>query len=374
MLVVDTTLMDGIDRHIATISLGLKQQFKDCDVAVCTVFPYGDVNKLLEASGVQTFSLNCTSGHDWKIIPRFYKIVKEYRPDVIHSHVMALFVRIVLSLFFRNIHYVQTIHGLKDRWRVASFRQMIEYSITKIFSIPISATCVVSRGLRESLVCLNRTKNVHIVYNPIDFKGEVVRKYQLHKIIGVSKQTPIIGTACRLALVKDPFSFTKVMCEVLRQNKDVHAVVLGDGEDNIKKDLCDLVFEYGVSERFHWLGYRGDAVQLLRDFNCFVMTSVSEGLPTTILEAMANFVPFAMFEGLGGLKDIMTIDKEEGPIGLVIPNRDIPRMVSEICNLLRDTDLQQRIAIRSNNIGRKYFDVDSVVKQLHNIYSQVCVR
>lgn len=368
MLTTNSSLMDGINRHILTVAPAVNR-LSGYEVAVCSVFPRAELAEALDKEGVQSFSLYASSGHDSKIFHRFYKIMKEYQPDIIHSHVMALYEKILLSALFRSKKYICTIHGISDTVAKESARMKVERWLNSIFTIHYAAYCYISNGVRQHLCGDKEQNGRYTIYNPLRFEEKLNPKsFSLHKIIGVASETPIIGTCCRLASVKNPPMFTRVMCSVLQQNTQVHAVVLGDGDEGMKKELLQLVSTSNVSERFHFLGYRKDAPELVRDLNCFVMTSISEGMPTSILEAMASKTPFAMTEGIGGLKDIAELNRTEGPIGIVVPKGDLDSLVNGILTIIEKPDYARSLADTAFRTGQKHFDVMNVAKQLQHVY------
>lgn len=371
MLTTNSSLMDGINRHILTVAPAVNR-LQGYEVAVCSVFPRAELAESLDREGVRTFSLYASSGHDLKIFYRFYKIMREYQPDIIHSHVMALYEKILLSALFRSKKYISTVHGIRDKVTRESVRMKVERWLNSIFPIHYAAYCYVSNGVRQHLCGDKEQKGRYTIYNPLHFEEKLIPKsFSLHKIIGVASETPIIGTCCRLAAVKNPPMFTRVMCGVLQQNVTAHAVVLGDGDEDIKKELLQIVLASHVSDRFHFLGYRQDAPDLVRDFNCFVMTSISEGMPTSILEAIANKTPFAMMEGFGGLKDIAELNSAEGPIGIVVPKGDVDSLVSGILTIIANPDYAKLLADTAFRTGQKLFDIVSVAKQLLHVYNIV---
>lgn len=373
MLTTNSSLMDGINRHILAVASHVNR-LDECEVAVCTVFPRAELAEALEAEGVANYSLNAANGHDIHVLKRFYKVMNTFKPDVVHVHVLALFERIVLATLFTKVKYVCTIHGISDPVDSMSLRMRVERMLEHVFAIPYAVKCVVSNGVKEHLFDNSSEKDIRTIYNPIDFSRTTSAWHKLHQLIGVSDDTPIIGTACRFAAVKNPSVFTEVMCRVLLQNQNAHAVVMGDGEAALKRRLYTIVSEHGVANRFHWLGYRQDAPQLMGDFNCFVMTSISEGMPTSILEAMVNRVPFAMMEGNGGLKDIADINRTEGPIGIVAPNDEMESFVNEIDQLIRNRDNAKMLADKAFETGQKHFDVNTVSKQLQQVYKDSLVK
>ena len=78
MLTTNSSLMDGINRHILTIAPQINNQ-EGCEVAVCTVFSRAELNVELESKGVKTYSLNATNGHDLTVFLHFYKKADAYR-------------------------------------------------------------------------------------------------------------------------------------------------------------------------------------------------------------------------------------------------------------------------------------------------------
>ena len=74
MLTTNSSLMDGINRHILAIASHVNR-LDGCEVAVCTVFPRAELADALEAEGVTTYSLNASNGHDIHVLWRFYKVM-----------------------------------------------------------------------------------------------------------------------------------------------------------------------------------------------------------------------------------------------------------------------------------------------------------
>lgn len=370
MLTTNSSLMDGINRHILTIASRINHN-EGYEVAVCTVLPRAELATALDEEGVKTYSLNATHGHDLHIPKRFYRVMKDFKPDIVHVHVLAILERVVLATLFRKVKYVCTIHGISDKVSHVTFKMRLEKMLNSLFLVPFAVRCVVSNGVKQHLFSKDTGTKVFTIYNPIDFSCPKSSGHKLHQLIGVSPTTQIIGTACRFAAVKNPGAFTEVMCKVLQQNQNAHAVVLGDGDEALKCQLRDIVLNHNVSERFHWLGYRQDAPELVSDLNCFVMTSISEGMPTSILEAMVGKVPFAMMEGNGGLKDIAELNETEGAIGVIAHAGDIDSLINGINMLIQNEDYAKSLANKAYEVGKKYFDVNSVSMQLQQVYSSI---
>lgn len=371
MLTTNSSLMDGINRHILTVAPALNAM-GGCEVAVCTVMPRAELAEALEKKGVKTFSLQATSGHDFRVFGGFCRVMRSFSPDIVHCHVMALYERLAAAVFFRRVKYVETIHGIADKVERVTPRMRVENGLNAVFRIPYSCTCYISRGVRDRLAPMLGRHRSAVCYNPLPFEGVQREGGKLRALLNLPPSAPIVGTCCRLSAVKNPRVFTEVMCRVLKATPEAHAAVAGDGAEELKRELKALVEQYGVGARFHWLGYRQDAPELARDFSCFVMTSLSEGLPTSVLEAMVAKIPFAMMEGEGGLKDLAELNRTEGPIGLVSPKGDAEGMSREICRLLQDPTRARALADKAFEVGRRHFDIKAAAQQLNNVYQTVC--
>lgn len=371
MLTTSSSLMDGINRHILTLASALNSQ-SDFEVAICTVMPYGEFHLALEKNGVKAFALGYSNGHKWGILSKYRKVLNEFHPDIIHIHVMAIMERIVSATLYRHIKYVVTIHGIADKLDHIPFKMRIETFLNKIFTIPLSARFYISNGVRNILKnSLPPVLLSEVCYNPIHFGIVPVRQYKLHNLIKVDSSTLLIGTSCRISYVKNPQSFTKVMCKVLQNMSSVHAVVMGDGSEALKKECQSIVNETGVEKRFHWMGYCHNASELVHDLNCFIMTSRCEGLPTALLESMAVKTPIAMMKGEGGLLDLVEIDEVGDPIAAIAEKDDIDGLANKIIELLKNPDKAQKQAERAYEVGKQFFDIDIVSEQMCNIYKRI---
>lgn len=370
MLTGNSSLLDGINRHILNICPALNS-LEDVEVRVCTVLPHGDLNCELESMGVKTYALGFPHGHSIGIFNAYKMVCDEFSPDIVHVHVMSIVQRLFSSYFGRKIKYVETIHGISDP-QIKSIKNLVEHAVIKCTPIKMSARCFISRGVKDALAPqYSDNAVIDVCYNPISFNKVYESDCSLRKLIGVDNDVKIIGTACRISKVKNPVLFTKIMCDVLVKVPKVHAVIMGTGDQALLEDCETIVTDYNVNERFHWLGYRPDAAELVADLSCFVMTSTSEGMPTPVLEAFVAKTPVAMFEGKGGLVDIASLSSPTRPIVALAPFGDEARMVANIVDILDDDSFASALAENSYLVGRQNFGLDNVISQLYSIYSSV---
>ena len=362
MLTTENSLIDGINRHIVAISNGLSNL--GVEVAVCTTHAGGDLARVLADAGIRVYALGCANGHDIRLLWRFWKVMRSFKPDIVHVHVLALVERIVLSYFFRRVPKVFTTHGISDSAPVRTLRQKLEKFILRMTPLRNVHGIYISEGVRR-----HYGGNGDVVYNPIEVK-ERAESHKLHDELGLFADVPIIGTACRFAdSPKKPLAFVEVMCQVLKQLPSAHAVLMGDGEPEMKQKMRGLISSYNMEARIHWLGYRKDAPDLTGELSMFIMTSRWEGMPTALLEAMSQSTPIAFLKGEGGLVDLAEMDEKYGGIAVVAESPS--ELASGIVKCLSNKEACERMAGRALDVVKKHFSLEVNASKLLDAYNHI---
>lgn len=372
MVTTGVSLMDGINRHIVNVAPELNNR-EDVEVAVLTEQPWGEFCDVLAKHGVKVYALGCPNGHALRLLPRVCRVMREFKPDIVHVHVLPLMARIALSLFCRRVKLVLTIHSLPEMAEVScqpqkqkpTFKRLLERCLLKVFTVRFCGVCYISKGVKRFL-----KGNGPVVYNPIEF-GSTKRngRPSLCAELNLPAGTPLVGTACRIARQKNPQSLARVIGSTLVREPQVHGIVVGTGLSDAVAEMKAIIDGYGVSSRVHWLGYRVDAPELIAQFSFFVMTSYWEGLPTTLLEAMSQKTPIAFLRGKGGLEDLDELNRAEGPIAAVADT--VAELTDGIVANLDNPAAMQEMAERAFEVGKRNFDVQAVALKLEKFYCEV---
>lgn len=375
MITNGVSLMDGINRHITNIAPVLNAM-DDVEVAVVAAQPKGELCELLERKGVRVYSLGCPHGHAPLLLPRFCKVMREFKPDIVHVHVLPLMARIALSLFYHRVKLVQTIHGLPGEAEVPcqpqkqkpTIKRLLERCLLKVFAVRICGVCYISKGVKRFL-----KGNGPVIYNPIEFdctrRGE---RSSLCAELNLPAGTPLVGTACRIARQKNPQSLARVIGLTLAREPLAHGIIVGTGLSDAVAEMKAIIDECGVSPRVHWLGYRVDAPELIAQLSFFVMTSYCEGLPTTLLEAISKKTPIAFLRGKGGLEDLNELNCAEGPIAVVADT--VEELANDIVAKLDNPADMKAMAERAFEVGKRHFDIQAVALKLEKFYGGVMLK
>ena len=145
---------------------------------------------------------------------------------------------------------------------------------------------------------------INLGFDLIPFVHADKLKGKLRKKIGVSNDTLLIGIVGRLAKVKNHKMFLDAAVLFLKNHNDkkVKFVLIGDGE--LRQTLKNYAFEKGLKDQVIFYGWEKNIPMIYADLDILALTSLNEGTPVSIIEAMAASVP-VITTGVGGIKDLL---------------------------------------------------------------------
>lgn len=173
----------------------------------------------------------------------------------------------------------------------------------------------------------------------------------------------LIGTVARIAFQKDFPTFFKVAKTVHKKYSHVYFVIVGDGEENEVNIAKQQAQDHGVTDYVFFTGHRNDLLDIYTSFDLFLMTSISEGLPNTVLEAMAMDVPVVSTD-VDGVSEVVV----DGKTGFLGPQKDVERLSGYLSLLIEDKELRGLFAANGREHICKYFSFDERVKKMEMFY------
>jgi glycosyltransferase involved in cell wall biosynthesis len=174
---------------------------------------------------------------------------------------------------------------------------------------------------------------------------------------------PTVVTVARLVSQKGH----RVLLQALVSLPGVTVLFAGDGP--LRAELQKLARELGVADRTRFLGYVADVPGLLARADLFALTSLNEGLPLSILEAMAAGLP-VVASRVGGTPEIVV----DGETGLLVAPNDPASTAHAIRRLLEDPALRQRLGKRGQLVIRDKFSAEKMVDGVIAVYEDVLAR
>ncbi len=355
--------MGGLERHVQCLVQSLPQEVESL---ICITGYDGPTSDTMREAGLNVVTLGCSCGHDLLLLPRFHKILRDFRPDIIHGHSSAFLVLMYLR-YFSNLPLIQSLHVPADK---KTFRGILWRTFTKKpdFYLPVSAETW--KGYKQ--ICPNLKGEVlfnPLLLNTLPQKDSSYIRQQL----GLADEVPIVGAVGRFAPKKNWTSFLNISYKLLSQNAKLHIIAVGDGpnKDEIYSKWLKMTYDKEViAQRLHWLGNRQDARQLIGGMDVFLLLSRHEEMPTVLLEAFGMKTPVVGFLPRGGTKEVLALSERES--ALLIKERHIDAVVKNIQIILDDKWRAQSMVEEGQKILGTYFDSEKICRnQLLPIYKKV---
>ena len=189
----------------------------------------------------------------------------------------------------------------------------------------------------------------------------------LHEELWLPHNAPIVGNVAALVPHKGQRHLIEAAALVVRHLPDARFVIAGEGE--LRGSLERQIRERRLEKHVHLLGFRPDVLSLHKSFDLFVMSSVTEGLGTSLLDAMACGKPIVATEA-GGIPEVV----QNGVTGWLVPPRDHPAMADAIVGLLNDPALCRRMGEASRITARERFSVERMVLDTLRVYQRVALH
>jgi glycosyltransferase involved in cell wall biosynthesis len=185
--------------------------------------------------------------------------------------------------------------------------------------------------------------------------------------LGLKPDATVVGFVGRLVPVKDPATLVRAVALAARTIPDLHLIVAGDGE--LRAPLMAAAREAGIGDRMHLLGWYGDLGTLYSAMDVFAITSLNEGTPVSLIEAMAAGVP-AIATNVGGVPDVI----EHGVSGLLVAPREPAAMARAIAETLSNQGrAEERARTARSRVAARY-DPARLVRDIDALYREQLQR
>lgn len=296
----------------------------------------GTLAGTLEELGITVLSLVKPAGLQMAAMRRALRpLLAKLRPDVVHSHQVGVLFYVAPAARAVGVPVVvHTEHGkhFGDRAKIRWLGRFAAWHSDRYF-------CV-SRDIAEAVMRKKITsrRKVAVVPNGIDTAkfGSGGDAATVRREFDIPADAPVIGTVGRLAEIKRQDLLIRAFAKLVAQMPAAHLLLVGEGP--LRNDLEHLAAGLGVSGRVRFAGYREDRERLYHAMNVFTLTSRSEGMPLSVLEAWAAGVP-VVAACVGGLPELI----DDDVTGVLVGGADPQQWASELRGMLRDPERSQRI-------------------------------
>lgn len=282
---------------------------------------------------------------DWAAFRRIVSLVGEQRIDVIHSrdYKSNLYALLAKTFFHPSVRIVTTAHG----WVGSGLKLKCYYTLDKLLVASFDRNFILFRSQTRDFIHKpkpHRTVVIHNAIDPEEWRPDSRTCGSFRREIGVDRDKLLVGYVGRIMPEKDILTMVRVADEIVHQRR-IPAVFVLVGEsksEGYDKAVRAAVAEHRLEHSFRLLGKRDNTKYVYQDLDIFLMTSLQEGFPNSLLEAMAMGVP-SVVSAVDGIPEIL----EDGKNGWICPPGDAAAFAGGIQQIVDDPACSKEMADRS---------------------------
>lgn len=302
--------------------------------------------------------------HDLAQLSQFVRAVRAERPEIVHAHLtwpLSCKYGLLAAALARTPAVVATAHLCTDLSTTLTLRMQ-----PRFIALAVDRYLAVSEGVARQLREDFRipAAKVQVVRNGIDLAPfQRPRSAALRDTLTRGFKRPVVLTAARLVKQKGHCHLIDAAVQV----PDALFVFAGDGPE--REVLETQAHTRGMSERILFLGQRDDIPELLASADLFVLPSLYEGLPLSVMEAMAAGTP-VIATAIGGTDELVTPNRT----GLLVPPSDPFALAAAIQTLLAAPTLARQLADAAQRQAHRTFAVEQMVQRVVQAYEELLSR
>lgn len=400
--IIDRLNIGGPTKHVTWLTAGLDAEEFETTLIIGTVPPTeGDMGEYARAAGIRPILIKEMSRElglsDAIVAYKLWRLLRQIQPDIIHTHkakagavgrTAAMLYRWLTpsSLWFRprpcrvaHTYHGHVFHsyygGLKTKLIVAIERTLARLCTDRIITISEQQR----REIHEDF-SVGHPAQFRVI--PLGIECEEASHVRPSKSLraeyGIQPDEFAVGIVGRLCEVKNHAMFLQAVACLLKTAPTLGArtkfFVLGDG--HLREELETLSQSLGIANQVIFTGFRNDVVALYEELDLVALTSLNEGTPLTLIEAMNGGCAIVSTE-VGGVVDIMGQRRaavnglQQWEHGLTVPSGDVSAFARALEYLLERTTLRQKMGIQGRTFVRSHLSRERLVRDVSNLYREM---
>jgi sugar transferase (PEP-CTERM/EpsH1 system associated) len=316
----------------------------------------------LRNDGFPVTAMNKPEGLRLTLPLRLMKLFRREKVKVVHSHNYgALIYGEVAAKLAGAAGTVFTSHGRRSaHQRINPFLVRHLNFVSKAVGVSEDTTDLL---METSGFPPGRTLTI---INGLDVKrfGGTIDVRRKKEELGMAGAEHIVGIVARLSADKDHANLLNAYALILAKRTDIALLIIGDGP--LKETLLRQSAELKPGARVVFLGDRLDVPEILKVLDLFVLSSVSEGLAVTLLEAMASELPIVA-TAVGGNPEVVIHNET----GIIVPPQDPAALAEAITWMIDHPEEAVRMGRRGRQRVIEHFSLEAMVHQYENLYESL---
>jgi len=360
--IVPTLSPGGAERVAVHIVTRLNSQRYEAAVVSLGRRKECDLDRLLEEAGVEVRYLGKPPGFDYRMYFRLHRALRDYRPDVVHTHIQVLRYALPSMLLLKRASLLHTIHNLAEREVEPRARFIQRYAFNHGV-VPIGVATEVALSVER----LYGIQKCRVISNgiPTDRYGRPQtppKEWRARE--GFGDDDVLFVCVARFAPQKNHAMLLKAFRQGPASDPNAHLVLVGEGI--LREQLEEQAKYLDVDRQVHFLGLRADIPDVLGAMDVFVLSSDYEGNPLSVMEAMASGLPIVS-TAAGGVPGLF----DNGREGLIVQPGDVQGLSNSMKYLLGNREARRSLGVAAAQRARENFDVSTMVQAYEELYENL---
>lgn len=302
----------------------------------------------------------------WKLT----RLMRQRRFQIVHTHSSKAGILGRLAARLAGVPViVHTVHGWSFHDYMSPFVRSTYITLERWMATFSDALIVVTnkdieKGLRHNIGRANQYRLIRSAVPLDEFDPSAGERSAARKEFGIPDDAIVVGTIGRFSEQKNPFDWARVAARVSRVQPGVWFLLVGDGP--LRSDLEELLRKEGIADKTVLAGLRRDVPRMISGIDIFLLTSLWEGLPRVIPQAMAMGIP-VIANQVDGIAEAI----QDEVTGYLCPPGDLDRMAERCVRLINQPDLRREMGLRGRSYATQEFDLQRMIEQIEALYFEL---
>lgn len=363
-----------VENHILNIHMPFINHFKDNGYTVHVATNLGARRDEFKEHDVICHQVDFSrSPYSLSVVTAFKQLLRLMRAQnfaLVHVHTpVGAFLGRLAARLTKTGPVLYTVHGFHFYQGAPLINWLIYYPLERLAARWTDGMVVMNREdlqlAQSSLLRRNNTvyraHGVGLSLDEYRISEKGARREKLREQLGCKDEDTLIITIAEFNKNKNQIQLVKALQQILKRQKNVCLLLVGAGKQELR--LKKLAHKLGVGKKVMFLGYRRDIPELLHISDIFALTSLREGLPRSVMEAMAAGKPVVATD-IRGHRDLI----QNNVNGFLVPINNVAKTSEAILKLIT----QREMALEMGGKGREIiapYAIENVLKEMAAIYN-----